>query len=163
MSISYVLLHRGTYHQFAHDHQRAHMCVRVCTRLFGCPRIPRRNVRALSVGMDCVWFGLQAFESASTFNANIGAWNIALVATLSGVCAAYGLRRAITACGTQPHRTCSVGVRCGAALARVCAHTSMHSGCAGAHVCMCSCEEDGIYVCIGYNRLGLYMRKYGGC
>jgi hypothetical protein len=35
-------------------------------------------------------FGAQAFTSASTFNANIGAWNTARVTSLSRVCAASG-------------------------------------------------------------------------
>jgi hypothetical protein len=35
-------------------------------------------------------FGAQAFLSASTFNANIGAWNTASVTTLYQVCAAPG-------------------------------------------------------------------------
>jgi hypothetical protein len=34
-----------------------------------------------------VWFGLQAFVASSVFNANIGAWNMARVTTLYGVCA----------------------------------------------------------------------------
>jgi hypothetical protein len=35
-------------------------------------------------------FGAQAFQSASAFNANIGAWNTAAVTTLENVCAAPG-------------------------------------------------------------------------
>ena len=34
--------------------------------------------------------GSQAFQSASAFNANIGAWNTARVTTLESVCAAFG-------------------------------------------------------------------------
>ncbi len=51
---------------------------------------PRRHMRARSVGVDRVWVGSQAFNSASAFNANIGAWNTAAVTTLLGVCAASG-------------------------------------------------------------------------
>ena len=50
---------------------------------------PRPNVRVLSVGVDCVWLGSQAFYVASAFNANIGAWNTARVSDLSRVCAAF--------------------------------------------------------------------------
>ncbi len=35
-------------------------------------------------------FGAQAFQGASAFNANIGAWNTAAVTTLENVCAAPG-------------------------------------------------------------------------
>jgi hypothetical protein len=38
-------------------------------------------------------FGAQAFSSASAFNANIGAWNTALVTTLGTVCAASSRHR----------------------------------------------------------------------
>ena len=48
---------------------------------------PRRNVRALPVGIDRVWLGSQAFYSASAFNANIGAWNTVAVANMYQVCA----------------------------------------------------------------------------
>jgi surface protein len=48
------------------------------------------NVRALSVGADCVWFGSQIFNYASAFNANIGAWNTASVTSMNSVCAAFG-------------------------------------------------------------------------
>ena len=76
---------------------------------------PRRTVRALSVGIDRVWFGSQAFAGASAFNADIGAWNTAAVNSLSYVCAAFGPAarhrggRAQSGCGA---------VRCGAALVR---------------------------------------------
>jgi hypothetical protein len=68
---------------------RARVCVSVWARPY-----PRRTVRALSVGVDCVWLGSQAFQSASAFNANIGAWNTASVTSLYDVCAASGRRRA---------------------------------------------------------------------
>ncbi len=37
-----------------------------------------------------MWLGSQAFARAAAFNANIGAWNTALVTTLSYVRAAFG-------------------------------------------------------------------------
>ncbi len=67
-------------------------CVRARARACVCdwaPTNPRRNVPALSVGVDCVRLGSQAFQSASAFNANIGAWNTASVTSLSGVWAAF--------------------------------------------------------------------------
>jgi hypothetical protein len=38
-------------------------------------------MRAPSVGVECVWLGSQAFQSASAFNANIGSWNVLRVST----------------------------------------------------------------------------------
>ncbi len=89
----------------------AHMCasmwawacargsVCLCGCVFGARAHARRaciehasTVRALSVGVDRVWFGSQAFKSASAFNANIGVWNTGRVSTLSGVCAVFGRR-----------------------------------------------------------------------
>ena len=55
---------------------------------------PRRHMRAPSVGVDRGWLGLQAFNSASAFNANIGAWNTAAVTFLDQVCAAFSARAA---------------------------------------------------------------------
>ena len=55
---------------------------------------PRRTVRTLSVGVDRLRLGLQAFQSASAFNADIGAWNIASVTSLGSVCASFGRQRA---------------------------------------------------------------------
>ncbi len=54
----------------------------------------RRNIRAHSVGVDRVWFGSQAFRSASAFNVNIVAWNTASLTGLTNVCAAFRRRRA---------------------------------------------------------------------
>jgi surface protein len=51
-------------------------------------------MRALSVGVDHGWLGSQAFQGASAFNANIGAWNTASVTTLFAVCAALSARAA---------------------------------------------------------------------
>ncbi len=49
---------------------------------------------ARSVGVDRVWLGSQAFNMASAFNTNIGAWNTASVTVLSDVCAAFTARAA---------------------------------------------------------------------
>jgi hypothetical protein len=54
-------------------------------------------------------FGAQAFDSASAFNANIGAWNTARVTTLYQVCAAPGPGGVHYGGGARP------GLRCGAA------------------------------------------------
>jgi hypothetical protein len=40
-------------------------------------------MRAPSVIVDRGWLGSQAFDLASAFNANIGAWNTARVTTLA--------------------------------------------------------------------------------
>ncbi len=40
-------------------------------------------MRARSVGVDRVWLGAQAFQSASVFNANIASWNVLCVTTLT--------------------------------------------------------------------------------
>ncbi len=76
-------------------------------------------------------FGAQAFQSATAFNANIGAWNTASVTTLASVCAFSARRRALW-------RTRSAGLLCGAACcarrhrrcARACAHVQAVA-CAG--------------------------------
>jgi hypothetical protein len=82
-------------------HRRAHVVRRrvcLCACGFWANTYSRRNVRALSGGLDRVWAaawsGSQAFCQASTFNANIGAWNTARVTDLSSVCAALGRQRA---------------------------------------------------------------------
>ncbi len=53
------------------------------------PDTLNRASPCLSASTAC-GFGPQAFQSASVFNANIGAWNTASVASLSAVCAAPG-------------------------------------------------------------------------
>jgi hypothetical protein len=52
-------------------------------------KVATLHMRARSVGVDRGWLGSQAFTQASAFNANIGAWNIAAVTSLSMVCAAF--------------------------------------------------------------------------
>ncbi len=82
------------------------MCV-----CYACAHVSAPTSRALSLGVDRVRFGSQAFNTASVFNANIGAWNTARVTDFSMVCADFGRRRA-----PRPMR--SAGVRCGAAVVR---------------------------------------------
>jgi hypothetical protein len=65
---------------------RARARVSVCD---WAPTHPRRHMRARSAGVDRGWLGPQAFNSATAFSADIGAWNTARVTTLSAVCAAY--------------------------------------------------------------------------
>ncbi len=99
---------------------------------------PRRNVRALTVGVDRVWLDPQAFAVASAFNANIGAWNTASVTNM------FQVRAACSAgCGTmRPAR--SIGIRCGVAVvrggtadARACMSTQVSAlACAGCHGCI---------------------------
>ncbi len=69
--------------------ERVHVRARVSV-CFRADPFRRRTVRALSVGVDRVRLGSQAFAHASAFNANIGAWNTARVTCLAEVCAAFG-------------------------------------------------------------------------
>ena len=73
-----------------------HVCVRARARAcaIGRPRIRAETCERLPVGVDRGRLGAQAFQSASAFNANIGAWNTAAVTTLSTVCAAFLARAA---------------------------------------------------------------------
>ena len=70
----------------------ASVCARACA--IGRPRIRAETCERLPVGVDRGWLGGQAFQSASAFNANIGAWNTASVTTLFNVCAAFPARAA---------------------------------------------------------------------
>ncbi len=65
-------------------------CASVCACMggFGRPHIRAANVRALSVSVGSMWFDSQAFQQATAFNANIGAWNTTRVTMLNSVCAA---------------------------------------------------------------------------
>ena len=79
---------RGRY-----GHARApHVCVRVRARMRAIrrPRIRAETCERLPVGVDRGWLGAQAFLLATAFNADIGAWNVAAVTTLTQVCAAFG-------------------------------------------------------------------------
>ena len=46
-------------------------------------------MRALSAGVDHVWFGSQAFSEAKAFHPNLAVWNTASVTTMCWVCAAF--------------------------------------------------------------------------
>ena len=115
-------------------------CMCLCARARVCV-VGRTGIRAepcgpfLSVGVDRVRFGSQAFSSAAAFNANIGAWNTASVTDLTGVCAAFSARRRATA-GTR-----SAGVRCGAAVVR--------GGTADAPACVCVLTHVRALACAG--------------
>ena len=112
--------------------RRAHVrraCARACGCGFGHARM---RAEFFPVCVDRVWLGAQAFQSASAFNANIGAWNTAAVTTLSYVCAAPGpaARTTADALGRASVRR---GRLCAAAppmRVRV-SHTCRHSLCAG--------------------------------
>jgi hypothetical protein len=105
-------------------------------------------VRALSVGVDCVWLGSQAFQSASAFNANIGAWNTARVTSLFYVCAAFPARAA------RHRRRDTLGGVVGAARAVV------RGGTAGARACVCadvSARACTLYVYLKWIHIYVYV------
>jgi surface protein len=97
-------------------HKRAHNCDRVrsraCARAFPLARIHAETMRALPVGVDRVRLDPQAFNVASAFNANIGAWNTASVTNM------YQVRAAFSAGGGTMRPTRSIGIRCGVAVVR---------------------------------------------
>ncbi len=85
----------------------------------------RQRVRALPAAIERRGLGSQVFQSATTFNANIGAWNTASVTGLSFVCAASGPARTTADCAWSVVDACAVVVRGGAADVRVRAHVAM--------------------------------------
>ncbi len=110
------------------------------------PTHPRRRMRARSVGVDRGRLGSQAFNSASAFNANIGAWNTASVTTLHGVCAAL-------AWAAHHGRTRSAGRWCDAGR---CARRRRRCARAGSGVpgCRYSCAyERRLFVCISISNV----------
>jgi hypothetical protein len=121
---------------------RAHG-LRPCARVCVCDWAPAhlsRHMRAPSAGS-------QAFQFASAFNADIGAWNTAHVTTLQSVCAASRAGQRATAGGTRS-AGCSMrrGPLCAAGLpmrARVygCADEWARA-CAGVRVCRYSCAYE---------------------
>jgi hypothetical protein len=78
-------------------HTRAQRAASVRARVRACaigrPRIRADTCERPGVGVDRMWLGSQALNSASAFNANIGAWNIACVSNMAYVCAAFSARR----------------------------------------------------------------------
>jgi surface protein len=72
-------------------HTRAHVlrpCARACARAVGGPSIRAGTCERLAPAWTAGGSARQAFQFASAFNANIGAWNTASVTDLSMVCAA---------------------------------------------------------------------------
>jgi hypothetical protein len=149
-------------------HARAHVlhpcvCVRVCD---WAPMHPRRHVGAPSVGVDRLWSGSQAFDSASAFNADIGAWNTARVTTWHAVCAAFSARgarhRRRDALGGSSMRRgplCAAGPPMRARVC-VCAQTGGPShGRASTCVGVAARTKDGIYVCM-YMYVFIYICMY---
>ena len=94
---------------------RAQACVRARARVCAWARPhPRRQGRALPAASEHRGLGSQAFRDASVFNANIGAWNTARVATLSLVCAASGPARTVADRARSVADACADVVRGGA-------------------------------------------------
>jgi hypothetical protein len=101
-------------------HTRAHVlrpCARVCVCDWARARVRVRfgahasaptHASALPSASNAGGFGSQAFQAASAFNANIGAWNTASVSNLSYVCAAFPAQaaRATAAERARPGRRC---------------------------------------------------------
>ncbi len=97
-------------------HVRAQARVRARARVCAWARPhPRQRVRALPAAAERRVLGSQAFDSASAFNANIGAWNSARVTDLSRVCAASGPARTAVDCARPVVDACAAVVRRGAA------------------------------------------------
>jgi hypothetical protein len=105
-------------------HVRAEARVRARARVCAWARPhPPRRVRALPAAAERRGLGSQAFNSASAFNANIGAWNTASVTALYRVCAALGPARTAADCARSVVDACAAVVR--VADVRVHAHVAM--------------------------------------
>ena len=106
---------------------RAPVCDRDGSAVCACVGGLVLRARCPSASTAC-GFGAQAFNHASAFNANIGAWNTAAVTTLDRVCAASGppARTTADALGRGVGAARPV-VRGGTADARARAHTCRHS------------------------------------
>jgi hypothetical protein len=115
---------------------------RLCARVGGLVLRARPKPETLNLATSCCLsastacgFGAQAFNSASAFNANIGAWNTARVTSLSSVCAAPGpaARTMADALGRASMRRPTMGVgttaRRGGSV-----HVSEYI-----HICVCVC------------------------
>ena len=121
-----------------------------------CERIPSAS--------NACGFGWQAFNIASAFNANIGAWNTASVSNMQSVCAAFSARAA------RPLGRDALGgssVRRGPlwaagppmrARAWVCADVWARA-CAGAHVRRYSCAYERRVICM-YAYVCIYLYRY---
>jgi hypothetical protein len=131
-------------------------CVRARARVRDSARMhPRRRMCALSIGVDCGRLGSQAFQQASAFNANIGAWNTASVSNMILVCAAFTARAGAPPRAGRARRVVDATravVRGGAADAR-------------ARVCapMCGHAHARVSTCVGIaarSKDGIYLRMY---
>jgi hypothetical protein len=131
----YVRIRRGCVcvHQCATvmDRLCAHALAGSCCGLGRKPLTLNRASPCRSASTAC-GFGSQAFESASAFNANIGAWNTASVSSLSFVCAARGPGGAHYGGRARPGFDAARPVVRGGTAdvtldARACAHTCMRS------------------------------------
>jgi hypothetical protein len=156
----------------------------VCARVGGLVLRARPVPETLNRASLCpsAWtacgFGVQAFGSASAFNANIGAWNTASVTMLYTVCAAPGPGGAHYGGRARPGFGAARQVVCGGtADARARAHTCRHSLARGlgagmatqrggsirlskyTFICVCACVTrlciQSIYLCMCENRPGL--------
>ncbi len=78
-SLSYASSSLSTHHPYTYAPTCASACARACAWVFWRTGV---RARALSDGVDRVWFGSQAFTWAFAFNADIGAWNTASVTKL---------------------------------------------------------------------------------
>ena len=83
-----VLLHRRTDRRCAPAALTRPRAVSVRARVrSGAHASAPTHASAFPSAVDRGWLGAQAFQAASAFNANIGAWNTARVTTLQWVCA----------------------------------------------------------------------------
>ena len=104
----------GTYKHLALYADR--LCIRARARVCAWARPhPRKHLRALRAAAERRVLGAQAFDMASAFNANIGAWNTARVTRLDSVCAAFGPARTAADCARSVADACAAVVRGGAA------------------------------------------------
>jgi hypothetical protein len=69
---------------------------------------------------ESAWFGSQAFDGATVFNANIGAWNTATMTTMGYVCALCHRLRVRRACLGLRMRRCVACVPSAAADSHAC-------------------------------------------
>ncbi len=122
-----------------------HASVRARACAIGRPRIRADTCARLPSASTAGGLGAQAFQSASAFNANIGAWNTASVTTLESVCAALSgpaaRHRGRDALGGS-------SVRRGPVCARACVCVDVWArACAGVHVCWYSCAYERRNIC----------------
>jgi hypothetical protein len=152
------IIHLSLYVRTGRGYVCVHQCAMgngsaVCARVGGLVLRARPVSETLSRASACpsAWtacgFGAQAFNSASAFNANIGAWNTARVTTLYQVCAAPG-PAALTMADALGRASVRRGPLCAAAPPmRARAHTCRHSLARG-HGCRYGRAEGIFGTCI---------------